>query len=164
MHVVTNARRRVAIVLAVLTLGVAAAGCLPDNNGAVGSDDPFKNQIFWELNARRRANGLADFGYSPKLELDAHVWAVVMSQQNSLYHQDLTALLYKPDHSAFWTLGENIMVGPAFLLGPEIIVNEFMKSPPHRANILSHSFNVVGVGTATSPDGRRWVSIVFGGL
>jgi uncharacterized protein YkwD len=39
-----------------------------------------------------------------------------------------------------------------------------MASPPHRANILSRGFNVVGVGMARGPDGRIWATVDFGGV
>ena len=163
MQVVSRAKRKIAIVLAVMAIGAAAAGCLPDNTGSVGPGDQFKNSIFLELNKQRRDNGLPEFGYSPKLDLDAHIWATVMSQNLTLQHQDLNDLLNKGDHGAYWTLGENIMFGPWYM-NDWIIVSQFMNSPPHRANILSRNFNVVGIGTAWSSDGRLWVSIVFGGL
>ena len=86
-----------------------------------------------------------------------------MAQGAGLRHQDLNALINNPDHAAFWTLGENILNGPWYLNGPTI-VNYFMNSPPHRANILSTSFNVVGVGVCGTNDGQVWVSLVFGGL
>jgi uncharacterized protein YkwD len=163
MRVVSRAKRKIAIVLAVVAIGAATAGCLPDNQGSIGPDDPTNNQIFQELNARRRAANLPEFGYSPKLGLDAQIWSAVMAQGTGLVHQDLNALLAKPDHGAYWTLGENILVGPWYMTG-SIIVNLFMNSPPHRANILSGNFNVVGIGSSFSADGRLWVSLVFGGL
>ncbi len=85
-----------------------------------------------------------------------------MGSGTGLRHQDLNALIYKPDHAAFWTLGENILNGPWFLNGA-MITTYFMNSSPHRANILSSSFNVVGIGTCQA-NGQLWVSLVFGGL
>ena len=148
--------------LAVAAVAVAAAGCLPDNQGAVGPTDPARNTIFQDINAQRRANGLPDLGYSPKLDFDASIWAAIMGQRQSLQHQDLNALLAKPDHSAFWTLGENILVGPWYMNWHDV-VTLFMGSPVHRDNILNRNYTVVGVGTSYN-HGGLWVSVVFGGL
>jgi len=163
MRVVTKAKRRIAIALAVLAIAIAAAGCLPDTTGAVGPPDPVKNQIFQELNARRRSAGLPEFGYSPKLDLDGQIWAQSMGQGVGLQHQDLNRLINLPDHTAFWTVGENILNGPWYLSGPAI-VNFFMNSQPHRDNILNPNFNVVGIGLYGTPNGQIWISMVFGGL
>ena len=35
---------------------------------------------------------------------------------------------------------------------------------PHRANIMSRSFNVVGIGWYWGPDGRLWAVQEFGGI
>ena len=39
-----------------------------------------------------------------------------------------------------------------------------MSSAPHRANILSRAFNVVGIGYVRSLDGRIWAVQDFGGI
>src|SRR5262245_38833350 len=80
MQVLSTGKRKIAVVLAVLALSSAVAGCLPDNQGNIGPSDRTQNEIFQELNIRRRNNGLPEFGFSPKLGLDAQIWAAVMSQ------------------------------------------------------------------------------------
>ena len=39
-----------------------------------------------------------------------------------------------------------------------------MGSAPHRANILSGGFNIVGIGYVRGVDGRLWVVQDFGGI
>ncbi len=56
-----------------------------------------------------------------------------------------------------WTgLGENVGVGPSI----QNLDSAFLASPEHRANILG-KYDQVGVGVATDPAGRVWVSEVF---
>ena len=43
-----------------------------------------------------------------------------------------------------------------------ILVEE--PSAPHRANILSGAFNIVGIGYYRGPDGRLWAVQDFGGI
>ena len=68
-----------------------------------------------------------------------------MSQVGSLYHQDLGGIIYSADFYGYYTLGENILVGPASIDAGSV-ESAWMASPPHRANIMSRSFNVVGIG------------------
>lgn len=49
---------------------------------------------------------------------------------------------------AFPSLGEDLAWGSGTLGTPEEIVKGWMKSPPHRANILSRKFSEAGMGVA----------------
>jgi uncharacterized protein YkwD len=55
-----------------------------------------------------------------------------------------------------WGIGENLAAGPGEQGAPAETVDAWMDSPPHRANILSRSFEHVGVGmthgTPSNPD------------
>ena len=45
-----------------------------------------------------------------------------------------------------WIYGENIAWGSGKLGAPKEIVKAWMNSPPHRANLLTNSFEDVGIG------------------
>ncbi len=47
-----------------------------------------------------------------------------------------------------WTVGENIAWGTYSAATPAAIVNAWMNSPPHRANILDSAFGDIGIGVA----------------
>ena len=72
-------------------------------------------------------------------------------------------MLYSSDYSVYYTLGENILVGPGSM-SPASIEGAWRNSAPHWANITSRSFNVVGIGIYRGPDGRLWAVQEFGGL
>ena len=55
------------------------------------------------------------------------------------------------------TAGENIAKGQS---SPEAVVNAWMNSPGHRANILNASFTEIGVGYVA--DGRYWTQMFIG--
>ena len=55
-------------------------------------------------------------------------------------------------------VGENIAQGQA---NSTSAVNTWMNSPPHRANILSRSWNRVGAAAYTSPEGRIYWCLQF---
>ncbi len=76
-------------------------------------------------------------------------------------HQDLGAVINRSDYNDIWTLGENLLVGPAGM-PIEQMEQVWMNSPGHRANILSRNFNIVGLAFVSGPDGRIWVTVDFG--
>jgi uncharacterized protein YkwD len=61
---------------------------------------------------------------------------------------------YLAHASRSWWLAENIAWGSGYLATPASIVNQWMHSPPHRANILDGRMRDAGIGVATgSPRG-----------
>ncbi len=54
-----------------------------------------------------------------------------------------------------WSVGENIAWGAGQRSTPRAIVRAWMNSRPHRRNILSRSFNEVGVGAVPGGPERR---------
>ena len=155
-------RRTAAIVLMMGVIGVGLTGCFPDRSSTPPSD-PFVNDLYNRLNYDRATVGLGPLTWSPKLANNAGTWAYNMMSRNSLYHQNLGFLLAGSDYAPYYTLGENILVGPGSM-SPAQIEGAWRGSAPHWANIASRSFNVVGIGYVRGPDGRIWVVQEFGGL
>ena len=54
--------------------------------------------------------------------------------------------------------------GHAGVSAATLAAKAWMRSAPHRANILNRSFNAVGIGYWRGPDGRLWVCVDFGGI
>ncbi len=55
-----------------------------------------------------------------------------------------------------WTVGENLAWGTGTLGTPQTTMVGWMKSPPHRANVLGSDFREVGIGVVAGvpfPDG-----------
>jgi uncharacterized protein YkwD len=148
-------------VAAVLAFGLSSCGFA--DTSSTPPSDPFTNGLYNAMNYDRATVGLPPLTWSPKLANTAGTWAWQMAQANSLYHQNLTALLYSPDYSNYRTLGENIIVGPGGMT-PKSIEAAWRASAPHWANISSTAFNVVGIGYYRGPDGRIWAVQDFGGL
>lgn len=154
--------RKTAAVVLMGVVGLGLTGCFP-NTSSTPPSDPFINDLYNRLNYDRATTGAAPLVWSPKLANNAGTWAHQMSNANSLYHQNLGALLSSSDYTAFYTLGENILVGPGNMSAASIEA-AWKASPPHWANITNRSFNVVGVGIYRGPDGRIWAVQEFGGL
>jgi len=162
MQLTTKVRKNTAILLAAAAIALATTACFPDSAPGQPSDS-YAAGIFQAVNQDRANNGLPALGYSPKLTNQAGNWAWQMMHDNTLYHQNLSALLSSSDYSNYYTLGENIIVAPGNYT-PAQLEAAWMASAPHRANILSSSFNVMGTGEVWGPDGRVWAVVDFGGL
>ena len=57
--------------------------------------------------------------------------------------------------SRSWVVGENLAWGNGAITSPEAIVQAWLASPPHRANLLSARYSSVGVGVASGTPLRR---------
>jgi len=162
MRVKSILGRKTAAIALMAVLGLSLTGCFADTSSTPPSD-PFVNELYSRLNSDRASAGLPPLTWSPKLANNAGGWAWQMGAANSLYHQNLSALMGSSDYTAFRTLGENILVGPSNMT-PADIEASWKSSPGHWANISSRSFNVVGIGYVHGPDGRVWAVQEFGGI
>jgi uncharacterized protein YkwD len=163
MRVNTPLGKRSAALAMTVLIGLGLSSCGFANTSSTPPSDPFQAALFNALNYNRVMNGLPQLTWSPKLANQAGWWAHQMSDANTLYHQDLTALINSPDYAGYYTLGENILVGPGTMTALQI-EGAWMASAPHRANILSGAFNIVGIGYYRGPDGRIWAVQDFGGI
>ena len=162
MRASTRMRKGAAVALLMGLIAVGTTACFPDTS-ASEPGDPYFAAMYRAINRDRGNAGLPPLVNSPKLGNLASSWAWQMGQDSWLRHQNLSAILYSTDFEAYYTLGENIMVAPGHYT-PDQLEAAWMASAPHRANILSQNFNVVGVGMVWGPDGRIWATVDFGGL
>ena len=121
----------------------------------------------WELeiarltNIERQKAGLSILKYNTSLEVGANIRA-----QEIITHFSHT----RPDGSRFFTafgnlqyqsIGENLGSG---FRSPESIVNAWMNSESHRANILKPEYQEISVAITKDADGKyRWVQIFYRG-
>jgi uncharacterized protein YkwD len=156
-------KRRVALVAVALAIALGASACGFANTSATPPTDPTNNGVLQAMNSDRATNGLGPLQWSPKLANTAGSWAANEAAVNSMYHQDLTALLYSDTYAGWYTLGENLIVGPGSMSVAQM-ETAWMNSPAHRANILNGNFNAAGIGYVRGGDGRIWMVVDFGGV
>jgi uncharacterized protein YkwD len=109
------------------------------------------------VNQQRSANGCGPVKLNTQLQTAAQRQSDDMAARNFFSHtnpdgagpqQRIEAAGYK------WsTWGENIARGQAT---PSSVMDSWMNSPGHRANILNCAFTELGVGVHTGPDGPWW--------
>lgn len=116
----------------------------------------FENQVVTLINAQRTAHGCPALRSDARLQLAAIGHSVDMRTRSYFAHDT-------PDGVTPWTRveaqgysdpsAENIAMGQAT---PQAVVDAWMNSAGHRANILNCSSKAVGVGVQFGPGGPWW--------
>jgi uncharacterized protein YkwD len=105
-----------------------------------------ERELFASVNQARRAEGLAPLRWDESLAAAARRHAEVMAERGSAQHgfegEPSLSARVKQAGARFSWLSENVAQGPT----PGFIHSQFMKSPPHRANIVDTDMDSIGVG------------------
>jgi len=80
-----------------------------------------------------------------------------MAAQERMFHQDLGPILAA---CGLRKVGENVAFG--YASGVELVLQGWMRSTGHRANILDRGFRLLGSGARRSEDGTWYAAQVFG--
>src|SRR4051812_16278433 len=152
------ARRRIAVAAALATAALAApgsaaaSGCANANaNPNDISVDAAQHATLCLLNGERRSHGIRPFRDNARLTRASQRYAVVMSRRNIFDHGDFVGRIKAARYlkgARGYTLGENIAWGSWDYATPANIVDAWMHSPGHRANILNGRFREIGLGVA----------------
>ena len=136
------------LALAVTLLGPPAQAVTPES---------YSHAAVKATNAVRRSHHRHTLRVDSCLQRAADRQAARMAAQRRMFHQDVGATL-RACHLT--TVGENVAVG--YSTGRGVVRNGWMKSPPHRANILHRSYRLIAVSARKGGDGRWYASQVFG--
>jgi uncharacterized protein YkwD len=135
-----------------LALSVALAAVAPT---AHAKWTPRFNMLDWMNSARRGHDaGQLQMGWRLRELADAH--SRHMAGQGRIFHSDPLSGTLR--YVSWRVAGENVGVGGSMWK----LYEAFMKSSPHRANILERRFERVGVGLYVH-DGFLWVTMIFVG-
>jgi uncharacterized protein YkwD len=107
-----------------------------------------ERELFASINQARQAQGLASLRWDESLATAARRHAAIMAERGTAQHAfdgepSLSARVKQAGAHFSW-LSENVCEGPT----PSFIHVQFMKSPPHRANVLDRDMDSIGVGVA----------------
>jgi uncharacterized protein YkwD len=117
--------------------------------------DAWEAKVLKLTNKRRVAHGRKPLEASRCADKFAEAWTRHMARKEVLKHQSLDPFFACPHTSA---AGENIAYGYDT---PRALVYAWMHSPGHRANILSKSFNRIGVSGWVSKHGVTYATQDF---
>ena len=116
------------------------------------------------VNAERNKNGLSSLTLSNKLTAVANEKARDMAENNYFSHTSPTYgtpfQMLQQYGIRYRTAGENIAAGQR---SPEEVMNSWMNSSGHRANILNETYTEIGIGYfAGGSYGTEWVQMFIG--
>lgn len=145
----------VALLAAALVVGCEGKTEIPD---CTSGQETEQCGVFQAVNRERASDGLPALEYDVDLALAAQRHAEDMAANGYFDHtsqdgRDFSQRATEAGYTGF-ARGENIAQGQR---GAEAVMESWMNSPGHRANILSDGSNQIGVGFAES----YWVQ-VFG--
>jgi uncharacterized YkwD family protein len=134
-----------------------------ENNSTVSSSNlTYEQKVVELVNVERQKAGL------PALKMDSAISNVArakskdMAVNNYFAHQSPTygsaGDMLRQFGISWSAWGENIASGQRT---PEIVVNAWMNSSGHRANILSANFSKIGVGYVTNSNGTPYWTQIF---
>ena len=167
-----------AAVLVVLALGLMPSlasaqgtGCAFTRSAAAAAPEPnVRSALRCLVNVERARHGLRALHASSRLTAAADRHSADMVVRGYFAHvtpegasvADRVRQTGYLGGSRDWSLGEDIGWGTYDLGTPTAIVAAWMKSPPHRAIILSGRFREIGVGVAIgTPDDRSEIGAVY---
>ena len=150
-------RRILPVVGVVVAFGVSAPGALAAcaNADASASSATAVGATLCLLNEQRAAHGLTALTESSVLDRAAEGYAQDMVDGSFFDHvspgggtmlQRIKAAGWAP--AGAWSAGENIAWGSGSLSTPASIVDGWMHSAGHRANILNGAYGLIGIGIA----------------
>lgn len=179
--------RRIAAPLIAATAALALAlGAAPASAADCPGADAMPGQVPADatsaatlclLNAERAANGLGALESSAPLAQTASRYSGYMVAHDHFAHEDLEGhdVVYRvlqtdPSLKDHWSrLGENLGYGSGTMATPRAMVDGWMHSDAHRANILRPDYQQIGVGVANGApvqgaSGGATYTTVFGKL
>lgn len=125
-----------------LGVGAAAVASLVSVTALSGCD-PFTTQqqeVREQMNKDRRANGRRNLPMQADAAKKAQAWAEKLARDGKLSHSNLSSGI----RVRWCALGENVGMGP----NSPAVQKAYMQSPQHKSNILSTTWNGVGIGYA----------------
>jgi uncharacterized protein YkwD len=145
-------------------VGAGAACQNVEQQPAARNDATVSAAVLCLLNGERRDRGLVPLKLNPRLARAANVQAQDMVARGYFSHENpegknstdrIRAAGYMRSGGR-WTVGENLAWGTEELSSPRGLLNAWMNSPPHRANILRPAFREIGIAIAMgTPEGKQ---------
>ena len=118
----------------------------------------YEKEVIRLVNEKRAQNGLKALTYDWELSRVARYKSQDMKNNNYFSHTSPTYgtpfQMMKSFGISYRTAGENIAKGQAT---PQAVVDAWMNSSGHRANILNSSFKKIGVGYVAN--GKYWTQM-----
>lgn len=147
--------RRAACIVALVSIAAAVAvtsAGAQETNWTLAPDD---EATFVEyINAERAAAGLGPLTLDTSMRDAARGWTYWMAENLTLAHADDIVTGAPSDWAK---VGENVGRGGTL----DAVMEAFMASPSHAANVLDPSYTLVGIGVVWTDEGRLYTTHRF---
>jgi len=153
-------RKRLIIIVCMVAL--ASALLLPSAATAATTLTKLEQQVVTLVNQKRAKHGLAKLRVHARLQAAARAHSTEMSNRKYFSHSSaggesferrIIRYGYKRSGYSYWAAGENIAWGGGLYATASAVVNSWMRSPGHRAVILTRKFRDVGLGAVVCKSG-----------
>ena len=117
--------------------------------------------LFTRVNQERANRGVGPLTWDPTLATLAGAWSAKLST-GAFEHRDLKTALDLAEFEPFSSLGENIAKMPRRPDMGRELHQAWMRSDPHRTNLLQPSWDSIGIGVVCDAKGNAWATQNFG--
>jgi uncharacterized protein YkwD len=150
------------LILTVLFLGVLSHSAV----GQEAKPTEIEQRAFEQTNLVRVKNGLRPFIWDADVCRMARIHSESMSRNHYFSHVTPEGLRLRDRARAagilqFSVLGENIAYSQGYDDPAAFVVDQWMQSSKHRANILSAEFRAMAIGSFVAPDGSIYLTQTF---
>lgn len=149
---------RIVVAAAILSLSLGGLALSSPAPAEAGLWWPDANECAFlkEINAYRKANGLASLSFSRSLGAAADNHSNYMAATDDVDHslqggQAWSQNIYSYGYPTGQGIGENVLAGRQSAAGALML---WKTSPGHNANMLNPKWKSIGVGRAVNKDGR----------
>lgn len=144
----------------VATVGPSAPiAAAPNAPRTQAVDGACEGELLARHNAERTSRGVPALREDPAIDQIARAWAWELARSRQLRHNSSSTSQIGSAVRDWRSIGENVGYAPS----PGAVHNAYMGSSGHRANILSRSYNRVGIGCIRDSRGTVWTAINFVG-
>ena len=161
-RIVSRATVLAALLATSIGIPLAFAGPASAATRTATSTTTYENQVVTLVNQQRAAAGCVALRNDAQLHTAAAAHSTDMARNNYFSHTGLNGSTFVTRVQATGytaPVGENIAWG---WRTPADVMNAWMNSAPHKANILNCSFKAGGVGVARKTDGTPYWTQDFG--
>lgn len=141
-----------------------AAQTPAQNQSVSGAQTGFESDMLKQVNAQRAKNGQSALTLNQSLCASARVRASEIAKDGCFSHTrpDGRGCFTAISGVSYRTAGENIAMGTWGYYGVDEIMDGWMNSEGHRANILNGDFSEVGFGCVVVNGNGYWVQMFIG--
>jgi len=147
-------QRTLRAILPVLVASLLLVVTVPTAAGAGTRIERYRGKLMDLVNEKRQARGIPRLHIRAGLNDDAQRHSARMARERRLFHTPDLSSKVRTFRPHIW--GENVGYGSTM----RQVVNAWMRSAPHRSNLLNRRFDGTGVGVVRA-GGRYWLTMIY---